>query len=100
MEKEYQDKTIIQLGASPQRCSRQIEEACFWDAKSAFVQALTRGRLRRHLVTQTYLLVVLIHKDELWFMFGYISFSHLRECCNDQQVTHTRAPCGRTIDRN
>jgi hypothetical protein len=79
MEKEYQDKTIIQLGALPQRCSRQTEETCLRDAKSALVHAVTRGRLSGHMVAQTYLLVVLIHKDKLWFMRGHISFSHLRE---------------------
>ena len=40
---------------------------------------MTRRRLRRHMVVQAHLLVVLIHKHQLGFMASHLVFMHLRE---------------------
>ena len=61
---------------------------------------MPRRSLRRHMVAQAYLLVVLIHKHQLRLMLGHLVFMHLCERRNDQQVTHAGAACGRAVDRN
>ncbi len=61
---------------------------------------MPRRSLRGHMVAQAHLLVVFIHKHQLWRVRCHVFFVHLRERRNDQQVTHAGTASRGAIHRN